>query len=75
MFEPIDMLHIIGQDPLNDFQAGATYYIATGDSGQGTCSIKPHRTMLLVVDEQKLHLVKIYVRTGRRVRVGGVIQG
>ena len=33
--QPIDMLHLIGQDPLNDVQLGATYYIATGDSGQG----------------------------------------
>lgn len=27
------MLHLIGKDPLNDFQAGATYYIATGGLG------------------------------------------
>ncbi|EIE23568.1 DAO-domain-containing protein [Coccomyxa subellipsoidea C-169] len=35
VFEPIDMLHLIGKDPLNDFQGGATYYVATADSGQG----------------------------------------
>jgi hypothetical protein len=35
VFEPIDKLSLFGQDPFNDFQGGATYYIATGDSGQG----------------------------------------
>ncbi len=35
VYEPIDHLHLFGQDPLNDIQLGATYYIATGDSGQG----------------------------------------
>ena len=36
VYEPIDHLHLFGKDPLNDVQLGATYYIATGDSGQGT---------------------------------------
>ncbi len=39
VFEPIDMLHLIGKDPLNDFQGGATYYVATADSGQGAPSV------------------------------------
>ncbi|KAK9867958.1 hypothetical protein WJX84_004620 [Apatococcus fuscideae] len=36
LYEPIDKLWLYGQDPLNGFQLDGTYYIATGDSGQGT---------------------------------------
>ena len=39
VFEPIDHLHLFGKDPLNDIQLGATYWVATGDSGQGTVCI------------------------------------
>ncbi|KAK9805134.1 hypothetical protein WJX72_001432 [[Myrmecia] bisecta] len=35
VMEPVDLLGLYGQDPANDLQTGATYYIATGDSGQG----------------------------------------
>ncbi len=36
LYEPIDKLSLYGQDPFNGFNMNGTYYIATGDSGQGT---------------------------------------
>ena len=36
LYEPIDKLSLFGQDPFNGFNLNGTYYIATGDSGQGT---------------------------------------
>jgi glycine/D-amino acid oxidase-like deaminating enzyme len=38
VFEPADLLYLIGKDPFNDYQVGANYYISTGDSGQGMTS-------------------------------------
>ena len=32
--KPFDKLPLIGQDPFNDFQTGAVYYLVTGDMGQ-----------------------------------------
>ncbi len=57
--EPIDMLHLIGQDPLNDVQLGATYYIATGDSGQGAASKSNACSMLKHV------IILYYIVLGR----------
>ncbi|KAK9832029.1 hypothetical protein WJX84_000304 [Apatococcus fuscideae] len=36
LYAPIDRLALYGQDPFNAFHLDGTYYIATGDAGQGT---------------------------------------
>ncbi len=35
VYEPIDYLHLLGEDPILPQGGGAKMYVATGDSGQG----------------------------------------
>ena len=35
VYEPIDYLHLYGEDPIFPQGGGAKMYVATGDSGQG----------------------------------------
>ena len=45
VYEPIDYLHLYGEDPIFPQGGGAKMYVATGDSGQGaalTNSLLPY---------------------------------